>query len=57
MFPAASSNDMHFFSEPEMPIDLEPRIYTAEEFSKIRQGARFALEFEDLSESLTAKTS
>jgi hypothetical protein len=54
------------FSEPAMPIDLEPWVYTTEEFiSKIRQGDRFATEslqfgiplfgkefFEDLGRSL-----
>jgi len=33
------------FSEPKMPIDLEPRVYTPEEFTgKIRECDRFALE-------------
>jgi len=33
------------FSEPMMPIDVEPRVYTTEEFiSKVRQGDRFALD-------------
>jgi len=33
------------FSEPRMPIDLEPRVYTTEEFiNKIRQGDHFALQ-------------
>jgi predicted nucleotidyltransferase len=33
------------FSDPRLPIDLEPRVYTTEEFiSKARQGDRFALE-------------
>jgi predicted nucleotidyltransferase len=33
------------FSNPEFPIDLEPRVYTTKEFvNMIRQGNRFALE-------------
>jgi hypothetical protein len=33
------------FSDPEFPIDLEPRVYTTKEFvNMIRQGNRFALE-------------
>jgi len=33
------------FAEPRMPIDVEPRVYTTEEFiSKVRRGDRFALE-------------
>ena len=33
------------FSDPELPIDLEPRVYTTEEFiSKVHRGDRFALE-------------
>jgi len=33
------------FSDPDFPIDLEPRVYTTEEFiSKVRQHDRFALE-------------
>ena len=33
------------FSEPRMPIDVEPRVYTPEEFiDKIRKGDRYAHE-------------
>jgi hypothetical protein len=33
------------FSDPEFPIDLEPRVYTTKEFmNMIRQDNRFALE-------------
>jgi predicted nucleotidyltransferase len=33
------------FSDANLPIDLEPRVYTTDEFiSKLRQGDRFALE-------------
>jgi predicted nucleotidyltransferase len=33
------------FSDPKLPIDLEPRVYTTDEFiGKVRQGDRFALE-------------
>jgi predicted nucleotidyltransferase len=57
------------FAEPSMPIDLEPRVYTLDEFiSKVLQGDRFAVEsleigiplygerfFKELRESLTKK--
>jgi len=56
------------FSEPKMPIDVEPIVYTPDEFAKkVRQGDRLAVEsleigiplygeqfFEDLRKSLTA---
>lgn len=33
------------FAEPKMPMDLEPRAYTTEEFvNNVRKGDRFALE-------------
>jgi len=33
------------FSEPTMPIDVEPIVYTPDEFAKkVRQGDRFAVE-------------
>lgn len=33
------------FSDPEFPIDIEPRVYTTDEFiGKVHQGDRFALE-------------
>lgn len=34
------------FAEPKMPVDLEPRVYTTDEFiNKARRGDRFALEW------------
>ena len=33
------------FADPSMPIDLEPRVYTTDEFvSKVRRGDHFAIE-------------
>jgi predicted nucleotidyltransferase len=59
------------FSDPEFPIDLEPRVYTTREFvSMVRQHDRFALEslatgiplhgeqfFNELRESLSGQLS
>jgi predicted nucleotidyltransferase len=33
------------FSDPSVPVDLEPRVYTTDEFkNKLRQGDRFVVE-------------